>query len=266
MNAKALAMMPSAAPIFAQCNNFASGEIAAPLPITIPAPATFDAAINKKVDEWRWKLSILAPAIIQPKKSRARGAVIDDLASRSHIGQDGAPITLSARTLRRWLDEVDRDHLPALARKRRADSKSRRCLISRAWDDACPLPETEKIRIAAELETYVRSLWASGAPGVNRIEAFASSKLAQICRAAGWPEATQQNCTVGRYPVEQHRGVGLAAIKERHAKLFFDQYTPRIKRNRDGLKPMDVVIGRLLTLPNARKWKSVYATRRKVTH
>lgn len=243
MNAEALAMMPSAAPIFAQCNNFASGEIVAPRPITIPAPSTFDAAIGKKVDEWRWKLSILAPAIIQPKKSRARGAVIDDLASRSHIGQDGHPITLSARTLRRWIDEVDRDNLPALARKRRADSKSRRCLISRAWDDACPLPETEKTRIAAELETYIRSLWASGAPGVNRIEAFSSSKLAQLCRAAGWPEATQQNCTVGRYLVEQHRGVGLVAIKERHAKLFFDQYTPRIKRNRDGLKPMDVVIG-----------------------
>lgn len=243
MNHKALADMPSAAPIFAQRNNFASGEIITPLAVSIAAPQIFDSTIADKVTEWQWKLSILSPALAHPKKSRARGAVLGELASRSHLDKDGEPITLSIRTLRRWLDDVDRDDLPALARKRRSDRKARRCLISRAWDDACPLPETEKSRIAAEIEQYVRSLWASGAPGVNRIEEFASSKLAQLCRAAGWPEATQKNCTVGRYLVEQHRGVSLVAIKERNAKLFFDQYTPRIKRNRDGLKPMDVVIG-----------------------
>lgn len=243
MNAKALPENPGGAPIFAQHNNFAPDEATTPPPITLPAPSIFDSSIAAKVGEWQWKLSILAPAIAQPKKSRARGAIIDELASLPHVGRKGEPVTLSARTLRRWLDDVDRDDIPALARKQRADRKGRRCLISRVWDDACPLPETEKIRIASELETYVRSLWANGAPGANRIEAFASSKLAEICRAAGWPEATQKNCTVGRYLVERHRGVALVAIKERNAKHFFDQYIPRIKRNREGLKPMDVVIG-----------------------
>ncbi len=243
MTAKALAKISSAAPIFAQPNKFSPAEIHKPAPVSIPAPLTYDANIAAKVGEWQWKLSILAPAITQPKKSRARGATIDELARRTHVGRNGEPVTLSARTLRRWLDDIDRDDLPALARKRRADSKGRRCLISRSWDNACPLPEPEKLRIANELEIYVRSLWANGAPGANRIEAFASSKLAELCRAAGWPEATQENCTVGRYLVERHRGVSLVAIKERNAKHFFDHYTPRIKRNREKLNPMDVVIG-----------------------
>ncbi|UCV08476.1 hypothetical protein [Dechloromonas denitrificans] len=246
MIANATARLPNEAPaIFAQDKIVAPCEIATTQPesLVIRAPAQFDSGIAERVREWQWKLSILAPAIEQPKKSRARGAIIDEMAKRSHVGRNGEPVTLSSRTLRRWLGEVDRDDLPALARKRRADRQGRRCLISRTWDDACPLPETEKARIAADLEGYVRSLWANGAPGVNRIEAFASSKLVELCRVAGWPEATQNNCTVGRYLVERHRDVSLVAIKERNAKHFFDHYTPRIKRNREGLKPMDVVIG-----------------------
>lgn len=246
MTINAVTSMPDIAPsIFAQNKIIAPAEIAAshPAPLVIPSPAQFDSRIADKVREWQWKLSILAPALSLPKRSRARGTALEDLAGRTHLDIGGEPIRLSIRTLRRWLDKADADDLPALARKQRADSKGRRCLVSRTWDDVCPLTKDEKIRIASELETYVRSLWACGAPGVNRIESFASSKLAELCRAAGWPAATQQNCTVGRYLVERHREVSLVAIKERDAKRFFDRYTPRIKRNRQDVKPMDVVIG-----------------------
>lgn len=246
MTARALAAMPSAAPaIFAQGNIVAPPEIAAPLPapLVIPAPTQWNMRIADAVGEWQWKLSILAPAFGLPKRSRARGSIIEELASRPHLDLNGKPITLTSRTLRRWLDQADADDLSALARKRRSDSKGRRCLVSRIWDEACPLPEAEKTRIAVELETYVRSLWAGGAPGVNRIEAFSTTKLMELCRAAGWPDATPENCAVGRAMVERHRETALVAIKERDAKRFSDRYAPRIKRNRAYLKPMDVVIG-----------------------
>lgn len=244
MKANALETAPGGVEsIFAQRNGFAPIEPPTQHPVAVPAPRTFDSAIARKVAEWQWKIAILAPAIAQPKKSRARGTIVAELASRPHLGRNGESVTLSERTLRRWLDDVDRDDLPALARKNRADRKIRRCLISRVWDNACPLHETEKLRISGELNTYVRSLWANGAPGVNRIEAFATSKLLELCQAAGWHEASRKNCSVGRHLVEQYRGISLVSIKERNAKLFMDRYTPRIKRSREGLRPMDVVIG-----------------------
>ncbi len=231
--------------IFAQGNQFAPVVTNTPIPhgISLPNPKRYDPDIAGKIRERDWKLDLLAPAFGLPKRSKARGEILRSLADQTHRDINGQPVQLSERTLRRWLDDVDSDDLSALARKPRNDRKKRRCLISRAWDACCPLSDTVKAQLAGELDTYVRSLWASGAPGASQIEAFASSKLAELCRAAGWHEAAMQNCRTGRTFIERHREVEIVAIKERDAKRFFDHYTPRIKRNRNEIKPMDVVIG-----------------------
>jgi len=234
---------------FAQSNPIAAGEGAAgftetqPTLITLPPPAIWNTRIADAVAEWQWKLSILAPALEFPKRSKGRGMILADLANRTHVGLDGKPTYLSSRNLRRWLETLEEDGETALARKRRADAHGRRCFVSRTWDLACPLPEPEKRRIASEIDTYVRSLWAAGIPGCGKAEALATSKLLELSRTAGWSEANADACRVGRHLVERHRDAQIVAIKERDAKHFFDHYTPRIRRSREGLRPLDIVVG-----------------------
>lgn len=243
---RAVATTPAS---FSQSTLVAVGENAAditetlPTPIELPSPVTWDTRIADAVAEWQWKLSILAPALEFPKRSKGRGAIVAELAKRAHIGLDGKQIHLSSRTLRRWLDTLEEDGEIALARKRRTDSHSRRCLVSRTWDHACPLPEPDRRRIATEIDTYVRSLWAAGIPGCDKAEALAASKLLELSRAAGWTEANADTCRVGRHLVERHRNAQIVAIRDRDAKHFFDHYTPRIRRSREGLRPLDIVVG-----------------------
>lgn len=211
-------------------------------PIMLPAPESYDSRIGKEVAEWQWKFSVIAPALEFPKHSKGRGAVLSDIAGKAHTQPDGKTVTYSVNTLREWLKSVEEGEATALARKRRKKGL-RRVILTRAWDKAAPFPEPEKHRLAIEIENYTRDLWRSGAPGWKKIDLLASSKLWEQSRAAGWKEASRKVCTVGRHWVERHRAAGLVAIKEKDAKRFADEFTPRIIRNRDGYKPMDVVIG-----------------------
>lgn len=190
----------------------------------------------------RWRLEIIASVLPHGKGTRARGNALRELAGKQYTRPDGKVVTLSYATLAEWAKRYADGGEKALARKARANT-GRMTIINRQWDRACPLPEEEKQRIGSEIETYIRSLWAQGVPGANKIENFATSKLVELCRAAGWLDADLQNCAVGRHPVEMHREVGVIAQRERHAKLFADMMTPRIKISRENLRPGDVVVG-----------------------
>lgn len=211
-------------------------------PVMLPAPESYDNRMGKEVAERQWKLSVIAPALEFPKHSNGRGAVLTDIAGKAHKAPNGKTITYSVGTLREWLKSVEDGETKTLARKRRKKGL-RRVIITRGWDKAAPFPEPEKRRIAVEIENYTRDLWRSGAPGWKKIDIFASSKLWEQSRAAGWNDASRKVCEVGRHWVERHRAVGLVAIKEKDAKRFADDFLPRIIRNKDGFKPMDCVIG-----------------------
>jgi hypothetical protein len=211
-------------------------------PITLPAPSSFDSRMEKEVLEWQWKLSVIAPALEFPKHSKGRGTVLADIAAKLHTQPDGKTTTYSVGTLREWLKKVEDGDAKTLARKRRKTGL-RRVIITKKWDKAAQLQEPEKRRIAIEIENYSRDLWRNVTSGWKKIDLLTSSKLWELSRAAGWKEASREACKVGRHWVERYRAVGLVAIKEKDAKLFADEFTPRIIRNRDGYKPMDVVIG-----------------------
>lgn len=211
-------------------------------PIRLSAPESYDSSMGKEVVEWQWKLSVIAPALEFPKHSNGRGAVLANIAGKTHTRPDGKAATYSVGTLREWLKLVEDGEAKTLARKRRKKGL-RRVIITRVWDKAAPLPEPEKRRIAIEIENYTRDLWRNVTSGWKKIDLLASSKLWEQSRAAGWNDASRKVCEVGRHWVERHRAVGLVAIQEKDAKRFADEFTPRIIRNRDGYKPMDVVIG-----------------------
>jgi hypothetical protein len=219
-----------------------SAPVTAPPAPPPPAPSTYQNDIAARFAEMRWKLEILAPALDHPPCSRARGEALRDIAGKEYTRPDGRRVTPKRSTLAEWIRKLNTEGEAALPRKRPAPGIPR-VIISRAWDAACPLPEDEKRLIRADLETYLKTEWASGVPGVNRVRQFASSKLVELSRVRGWAAASLAGCDVGRYLAEQFQEYSLVAEKERNAKKFFDSRLPRIRINRGKLQPGDVVVG-----------------------
>lgn len=211
-------------------------------PVMLPAPENFDSRMAKEVAEWKWKLSVITPALDFPKQSKGRGAALEEISGRLHQTPDGKAVTYAVSTLRAWLKSVEEGEPTTLSRKRRKKGL-RRVIITRKWDKIAPFPEPEKRLIASEIEEHTRKLWRDGAPGWKKVELLSSSKLWELSCAAGWNDAPRAACNVGRHWVERHRDSSLIAIRDKDAKRFADEFAPRIIRNRDGYKPMDVVIG-----------------------
>jgi hypothetical protein len=209
-------------------------------PVPLPPPSAIDSDIGARVAEMRWKLAIIAPALAYPKGSHARAAVLEEIAAGRHADLRGKPVTLHVDTLRDWLKTIEEGNESALARPRRADAGQRRSFICRAWDKACPLPDTQKTAIAAAFVEHVRGLWRSGA-SEKKILPLATTELQALSIDAGWIDAPR--ISPGLHAIRRHAEVRKLAIKETDAKRFHDKLTPRIHRSREGLQPMDIVIG-----------------------
>lgn len=209
----------------------------------IAMPAQIDPQAAKRQAEIDWKARILAPAMAYDEHSPGRIQIMKEIAAKPHIGLDGKPKDVKLRTLYEWIERIkEAGGLHGLARKPRLEKPDRH-LICRTWDKACPLPEPVKQEIAREIEIYVRSLWAQGTPGWSDCNQFASSKLLELSQAAGWGSATIEACMIGRYYVDKHSETKQIAIKEKDAKLWFDNHTPRVQRSRDGYRPGDIMVG-----------------------
>lgn len=86
-------------------------------------PARFDPDIGSRIAVVRWKMSIIAPALAFPKRSRQRAETLQEIAAQEHKTPNGTPVTYSVDTLRDWCETVAiiGDH--GLARRRRADDR-----------------------------------------------------------------------------------------------------------------------------------------------
>tara|TARA_R110001583_G_scaffold195501_2_gene374408 strand:+ start:12825 stop:15098 length:2274 start_codon:yes stop_codon:yes gene_type:complete len=208
----------------------------------LPMPTTLDPRAARRRSEARWKLEILLPALQFAKGSRARGQALRDIARIKHLDLSGKRRTISERTLQEWLQKLETTGEATILARRDREDRPDRNIICRAWDKACPLPPETQAAIATELRRYVRGLWAE-MPGWSAIEQLASSKLLELCCAHGWKEATYLACRVGRHYVEKHSATRILATKHKDAKRWSDEFTPRIKRTREGMRPGDLVVG-----------------------
>ena len=209
-------------------------------PLEMPEKVTPRTAKDYAVLEW--KLKILAPALEFAEGTPGRAEWLRELAKRTHTGPDGKPKRVALRTLQEWITRIKKGQSAlALLRKPREEKPSRN-VISRLWDNACPLPLDDKWSIEREIQGYVRSLWAKGM-GWRQIEELASSQLMEASRAAGWAAAVYELCRVGRTYVEKHSETKVLAVKAGDAKRWHDEFAPRIQRTREGLRPGDIVVG-----------------------
>lgn len=238
--------VPSLPPALSAAWMRAHPELARPLdlPKQMLAPvATLDPRLGKVQEEWKWRLSLIAPALQFARSSQGRAQVLREIAAKVHGRPDGKRVKVALRTLHLWMEKVETDGEFALARKLRTPEGKPRHHITKQWDKRAPLAEEAKARIASEFDAYVRGLWVHGVASGEKCAALASTKLLELSITAGWTDATLDACTVGRDRVERFKSARIVAIKEKDAKRFADDYIPRIRRSREGLMPGDIVVG-----------------------
>ncbi len=219
-----------------------------PAPIQAPAqlPSTLEnraekPATRESIEEAVWKRALIEPALAYRARSRERGSVIKDIAAREHTTPRGKIVRIAERTLFVWIERFESGGINGIVRKRRNDGP--RVLITKKWDAVCPLPDDIKGGIAAAIDKHIANLWRSANPGWCNVANLAQSKLMELSREAGWPDATLENCKLTRAAVEKHRKYGLVHTAEKDAKRLFDHYRPRISRDHSLLLPMQEVVG-----------------------
>jgi hypothetical protein len=136
---------------------------------------------------------------------------------------------------------------PGFKRRKRSDRDVRRVDIGREWDAAVPFDQAQRQRIAAELRTYIRAAWASGAPSVRIACDFARKELIKLTRAAGFDRAPAEMLRLCAVPAAfvsaERRAYALIHTARSDAKRFFDQELPNVRRSRAHLLPMECVAG-----------------------
>jgi hypothetical protein len=192
--------------------------------------------------DW-WSL-ILSAAAEHPKHSRERAAAIAELLSRPLTDWNGHAFAPSPRTIHRKLDTYERGGAHALAGRVRRDKGIARVVISNSWDSVVPFDAATRERIAVALRTYVRGLFKDGA-STRIITTLAGNKLRELTAAHGcdYTSAMSERAfDVPRPLIEAERAFRNVAIFNKDRKLYEDT-RPRVRRTREGLAPMQVIVG-----------------------
>ena len=180
---------------------------------------------------------IIAPALRHSPGSKERAEAVQAAARRDHV---------STRVLYEWLALYDAKGYAGLFPKRRADRRQRRCFITRAWDAAVPFDDGTKARIAADIELFVRSLWAApGRAGWRWIARFAGERLVDLTSEEGFAADARQLKDICKLPqryVEHWRKYQAVATYDYDRKKFDDESRPRVRRTRSGRSPMEIVV------------------------
>lgn len=199
-----------------------------------------------------WWHAILAPALAHPKHSRERGAAIEAILSRPLTDWCGRPIEPSRKRLERKLNAIERDGLAGVAPRHRRDKGKPRVIISRAWDKAVPFDDDTRDVIADRLRDYIRGLYKDGAH-ISMIGQLGAAKLKQLTATYLGKLAPQVIASTAvlaesvfhppRKFIEAEKVFREVAMRNKDRKLYEDTRRPRIQRTREGLEPMQVVVG-----------------------
>ena len=125
----------------------------------------------------------------------------------------------------------------------RRDKGARRVVISERWDGAVPFDEAIKETIAESLKTYIRGLHKEGTSAAL-IDTLAADRLRQLtaARCDYAPAMPDLTFKVPRPMIDAERQFRNVAIFKKDRKAYEDS-RPRIFRTRDGLAPMQIIVG-----------------------
>lgn len=192
--------------------------------------------------ERNWIYGLISPALEHEKGSRERGSAIAEIAAQRHMRPDGERRTVDARSIQRWIAAFEARGLAGLGRRKRVDAGEAAVILSRAWDKAVPFDDETKERVAEELRQYVRGLTKKGMNGAQ-LKLLASTKLATLTRQAGFePGEGAPCCEVPQPFLEREKHFRNVYKFNTDRKAHDDERRARVRRTRDGLMPMDIVV------------------------
>lgn len=176
---------------------------------------------------------------VGPPRSVERAAAIKAAAEARGISCD---------TVRRWVAALESRGYAGLVPKSRADRGRRRVKISREWDAATAhLGQERQEEIADRLRQHLASLWRSGIAGAAHAALLASGRLLEwTAEALGLsaPDATlRRACVVPVRLATEQRRFRAAHFLRRDVGLAAAVQTPRVRRSRDHLEPMQWLLG-----------------------
>lgn len=198
-----------------------------------------------------WKLAVIQPIRLRSHPNTAdRAAMVREAAETVRYAygrRRGTPV--GEKAIRNWIKAYETDGLAGLRRKVRSDARRRRVVISRQWDvlaSAAGIGETDQMEIAGQLRRRIASLWSQGVPSWPTVQLSAMPFLLDLtCRTAGvQPDgALREACMPPRTLVEASRHYRAVAIRRKDAGRSAATQTPRIRRNRSRIRPMEWVAG-----------------------
>lgn len=194
--------------------------------VPAPPPAPPDTGAARRYD------------IIRPVLKHAPGSAVREAARRAGVHE---------RRIREWIAAYEAGGAGGLHARPREDRGRRKHAISAAWDSWAEraLNDAAMAAVAADLERYVKSLWAATTDhGEKRIAALVADRLAELTEEAGFNGDARQLakvCKVGLRFVRRWRHYRAVALADQDAKQWHDRHRPRIRRTREGRQPMDIV-------------------------
>lgn len=196
---------------------------------------------------WRFRHNAIAPALAHPRGSPERGQAIEAASRVDRLHPSGRVARVSVRSIQRWIAAHERDGMAGLRRKPQANRGRPRVFIGRAWDAAVPFDDATRARIARIVRRDIDSLWAATAEcGWTEIARLAAVTLAGETVAAGFDPGRRRLraiCRVPRGLVERGRDKRAVAVFDKDRKRWADESVPRVRRTREGRRPMEIVIG-----------------------
>jgi hypothetical protein len=224
------------------------------LPVeVIPAlpPAILRKQRHFKDSEVEFKRSLVQRIRQQTAPNTAeRAALIRALAQTEHYpyGKKRGQLVAES-TLRTWVAAYEESGLGGVARKARADTGKSRVLISKLWDARVKelgLSEAERQDLAKAIQRRIASEWRSGTPSWPTVQMNVLSFAIQKFREAGCTQSLEDlkpACLIPKRIIEAEKHYQAVAIYRQDAARSAAIQTPRIRRSRDHLKPMEWVAG-----------------------
>jgi hypothetical protein len=152
----------------------------------------------------------------------------------------------TARTLYRWIDQVDRHGVQGLARAKPSNAGRPRVIVSRVFDRACRAASHDEAvvkAIAQDVHKALKGLWASRAEhaGGREIRRLAEFILLEACEARDL-KVPRSAMRLSRRTVERFAHYRVVN-QRRNDRKAFDDAKPRIRRDWTMLAPMERIVG-----------------------
>lgn len=205
-----------------------------------------------------WRLDLIRPIqAAGAPGSDARAAQLRAVAARAfYPSGERAGQPIAERTLRAWLAAAEGGKVLKLAGAiRRADRGGSRVIAWREWDramTAAGVPEAKQRDIARTLDGMVRGLWAGGETSAANIQFNLVHRCQALAEEAGVRLGEAEMLKLCRMPLhfaghKERRRARMAHIKKHDAARLASRHTPRVRRHREGLRPMELVAGDVRT-------------------